>query len=161
MNDNTQLNDKKVFLWHGPEDQNRLTAAIAEVAIAELFNMNGGLVWFNEGRAVPVNKDVLREIITRHLVSVRLVSRGEFGLKREFYTFAFPVTADASKEPNERVLIDMAETLLLQVAKGPSAPHRLTAQQLREVRTRLAIGEPRDKLAREYNVEIGAITAAR
>lgn len=147
---------RKIFLWRGPEATNRLTDAIAEAAIAELFNVNGVLVWLNEGQPVPVNKGVLREVITRHIVSVRLVDR-ESSWKVEYFSFAFSITADVSKEPNERVLIDMAAALLGQVAKGPQEPVRLTSQQQKEVRYRIGIGEPQANLAREYKVDADTI----
>jgi hypothetical protein len=159
MND-TKLNDRRIFLWHGKnptEDANRLTDAVAEAAIAELFELNGGLFWLDKGRLVPVNKDVLRNIIARHIVAMRLVNRGGDKWESEFYPFEFPVTAAASKEPNERVLIDMAAALLGRVAKGPSEPRRLSDQQLREVRDRLAMGEPKDRIADAYGVPVEAI----
>jgi hypothetical protein len=157
---NDELGSRRIFLWQGQnptEDANRLTAAVAELAIAELFELNGGLFWLDKGRLVPVNKDVLREIIARHIVAMRLVDRGGDKWESEFYPFDFPITADASKQPNERVLIDMAAALLGRVAKGPSEPTKMTPQQQREIRDRCRIGEPKDKLAREYGVSVAAI----
>jgi hypothetical protein len=55
-------------------------------------------------RLVPVDKNVLREIITRHIVSIRLVNCGTVDAPRwegEYYSFDFPLVADTSKEPNE------------------------------------------------------------
>jgi hypothetical protein len=47
--------------------------------------------------------------------------------------------------------------LVWRVAKGPSEPFKSTPQQQREVRHRLKMGEPNDKLARDYNVDIDTI----
>jgi hypothetical protein len=155
----TAPDGRRVFVWHGKnpaEDTSRLTEAVAEVAITELFELNGILVHLTEGQLVPVNKDVLREIIKRHIVSVRLMSRGT-DWEREFYSLDFPITADPSKEPDQRVLIDMVAALQGLVAKGPSESIKLTPQQQREVQARLKIGEPKDKLAREYSVDVDVI----
>jgi hypothetical protein len=146
-----------VFLWHGPEDASRLTAVVAQAAVTELFNVNRELIWLNGSKPVPVNKDVLRAIIARHIVSLRLVGRGEFGLEREFYAFDFPVTADARHEPNERVLIDMIPALVDRVAKGPSEPLILSPQHEREARMRLKTGERPEQVARAYGVDVDVI----
>jgi hypothetical protein len=94
---------RRIFVWHGRdlvEDTKRLTDVVAEAAVMELFTLNGSLVCLNEGQPVPVNKDVLREIITRHVVPVRLVSCDDDDIwEPEFYSFDFSITADTSKEP--------------------------------------------------------------
>jgi hypothetical protein len=67
--------DRKKFIWHGrnrTEDINKLADTIAEAAIAELFNLAKELVTIDAGQLVPVNKDMLREIIARHVASIRL-----------------------------------------------------------------------------------------
>jgi hypothetical protein len=148
---------RTVFLWHGPEDISRLTAVVAQAAVTELFNVNRGLIWLNGGKPVAINKDILRKVIARHIVSLRLVGRGEFGLEREFYAFDFPVTADTRHEPNERVLMDMIPALTEQVAKGPSTPLTLTPQRQREVRNRLKTGEPHASIAASYGVDTDTI----
>jgi hypothetical protein len=154
---NDDLDGRTVFLWHGPEDINRLTAVVAQAAVTELFNVNRELVWLNGSKPVAVNKDILRTIIARHIVSLRLVSRGEFGLEREFYEFDFPLVADTKKEPNERVLIDMIPALVLQVAKGAQEPLTLTPQRQLEVRNRLRTGEPHASIAASYGVDADTI----
>jgi hypothetical protein len=151
------LDGRTVFLWRCPEDTNALTEAVAAAAVTELFNVNRELIWLNGSKPVPVNKDILRTIIARHIVSLRLVGRGEFGLEREFYAFDFPVTADTRHEPNERVLIDMIDALLGQVAKGPQVPLRLSEQHEREARVRLKTGEPALRIASSYGVDIDTI----
>jgi len=105
--------------------------------------LNGILVHLGEGRVIPVNRNVLRDLITRHIASVRLVNRGDGKWEVEYYSFEFPLAADTSKEPNERVLIDMIAALLGRVVKGSSDPLRLLPQH-----HRLKIGEPQASIAR-------------
>ena len=57
------------------EDLNTSADAIAE-SPAELFNWNGGLVWINAGKLVPVAKDALIQIIEKHVAVRKLVNRG-------------------------------------------------------------------------------------
>ena len=119
---------------------NRLAEAVAEKAGAELFTWNGTLVWLNDGQFVPANKNILREVIARHIVSIRWVNRGTVDMPRwegEYYPFDFPPGADTSKEPDERVLISLMNDLVLRVAKGPIEPFRLTPQQRLEISARL------------------------
>jgi DNA-binding NarL/FixJ family response regulator len=47
--------------------------------------------------------------------------------------------------------------LVLRVAREPVEPFRLTPQQQREVRARLKKGEPRENIARGYNVDVETI----
>jgi hypothetical protein len=159
------MNDKapdgrKILIWHGRDpiaDKKRLADTIAEAAVAELFNLDGELVTIDAGQLVPVTKDILREIIARHVASVRLVSRGTFGWDVEFYAFEFPLVADTGKEPDQRILIELTELLLDRVAKAPAAPVTLTPQQQREVRARFKEGEPVGNIAREYKVDIATV----
>jgi hypothetical protein len=122
----TAPDGRRIFVWRCPEDTNRFAGAIAEKLVAELFTIDGSLFWFDAGKAIPVNKDVLHTLVTKHFVSIRLVNRGGDSWERETYSFEFPVVADTSKEPNERVLIDIIATLLERVAKGPSTPRELS-----------------------------------
>jgi hypothetical protein len=59
----------------GPQDTARLADTVAEKTQTELFNVNRSLFRLTEGRLIAVNKDVLRDIIARHIVSLRLVNR--------------------------------------------------------------------------------------
>jgi hypothetical protein len=56
------------------EDLNSLADAVADSA--EIFNHDGCLVWLNAGALIPVSGTVLREIITKHVVTQRLVNHG-------------------------------------------------------------------------------------
>jgi len=51
--------------------------------------LNGILVHLGEGRVIPVNRNVLRDLITRHIASVRLVNRGDGKWEVEYYSFEF------------------------------------------------------------------------
>jgi hypothetical protein len=144
----------------GPQDTARLADTVAEKTQTELFNVNRSLFRLTEGRLIAVNKDVLRDIIARHIVSLRLVNRASTNDPRweiENFSFEFPIVADTSEQPDQRVLLDLIEALVLRVAKGPSTPHQLTLQQLREVRDRIKIGEPKDAIARAYHVDVSVI----
>jgi hypothetical protein len=144
----------------GPQDTARLADTVAEKTQTELFNVNRSLFRLTEGRLIAVNKDVLRDIIARHIVSLPLVNRASTNDPRweiENFAFEFPIVADTSEQPDQRVLLDLIEALVLRVAKGPSTPHQLTLQQLREVRDRIKMGEPKDRIARAYHVDVSVI----
>ena len=158
----TAPDGRRLFVWLGRdpiEDTNRLADVVAETAGAELFNLDG-LCWLNdEGQLVPARKDVLRKIIARHIVSIRLVNRGS-RWECEYHAFDFPFTTDASKEPNEQVLVSLMSArrkedggLAWRVAKVPSDPRRLSPQQQEEVRARLRVGEPKARIAAAYGVD--------
>jgi hypothetical protein len=94
---------KFIFIWRGPQDVDRLADAIAEKTQTELFNVDRGLHHLTEGRLVAVNKDILRDIIARHIGSLRLVNRGSTNnpvWELEYFNFDFPVVADTSERPN-------------------------------------------------------------
>ena len=163
MQNQSEPGSRRLHVWRGrvlKEDTDRLSEAVAEKAGAELFNLNGSLVWLNEGQPVRADKNVLREIITRHIVSIRLVNRGTTDVPRwesEYYSFDFPLGADTSKEPSEQVLINLMNRLILLVARGPSEPFKLTPRQQEEVRARLKQGEPKDQIASAYSVDVDTI----
>jgi DNA invertase Pin-like site-specific DNA recombinase len=48
-------------------------------------------------------------------------------------------------------------SLVGRVARGPREPSKLTPQQRQEVRARLKQGEPRDRIAEAYGVDVAAI----
>jgi hypothetical protein len=155
---------REVFVWYGRDgDQSRLTAVIARRAITELFNEDGQLVRLHAGRLVPVNKEDMREIITRHVKTLRPVNRGtdsEPQWEVDFYSFGFPPAGtknDTNRGLNEKVLIDLIEALVPHVAKTPRRPVEFKQQQLSEIRTRLKSGEPAYIIARSYGVELDVI----
>ena len=122
--------------------------------------MDRSLYRLTEGRLIAINKDVLRDIITRHIVSLRLVNRASSNdplWELEYFTFDFPIVADTSKEADQQVLLDLMKTLVSWVAKEPSEPCELTPQQQREVRDRIKMGEPKDKIARAYNIDVATV----
>jgi hypothetical protein len=65
--------------------------------------------------------------------------------------------ADTSERPDQQVLLDLITALTGRVAKEPSEPRLLNPQQLREVRDRIKIGEPKEAIARAYKVDISVI----
>jgi hypothetical protein len=120
---------------------NRLITAVAEACVAKLFELDGSLVWLKDGQLVEVTRPILLEIITTLIAGVRLVNRGVADQpvwEAEFFPYRFAPGADTGKEPNDKVLTSLMGGLLLRVAKGPSAPSRLTPQQQFEVQARLA-----------------------
>jgi hypothetical protein len=170
MNDRTELNGRRPFVWLGQDptkDTNRLTDAVAEATVMELFNVNGSLFQLvpcegGRGRLVAVNKDVMRDIITRHIAGVRLLNHGSTAApiwKVELYSFDFPLVADTSKQPDQQVLLNLITALAGQVAKGPQEPRRLSPQQQREIHARVKMNEPKDRIADAYGVDIDTIKA--
>jgi hypothetical protein len=156
---NDKLNDRRIFKWHGrnlAEDTSRLTDAIAESCIAEVFELNGSLVWFNDGQPVPISRTLLREIIALHIVSIRLVNLGP-RWQVEYYAFDFPQGADTSKEPDEKVLTSLMNDLISRVPRGPSTARKLSEQQQREVQARLKMGEAKERIADAYGVDLATI----
>jgi hypothetical protein len=143
------------------EDANRLADAVAEETTTELFEVDGSLVWLDPragggDQPVAVYKDILRNIITQHIVSVRLVNRG-MRWECERFSFNFPPGKNASEEPNEQILIGLIDMLLSRVAKGPRKSHQLSEQQEGEIRARLKVGEPQSNIARAYDVDIDTV----
>jgi hypothetical protein len=47
--------------------------------------------------------------------------------------------------------------LVLRVAREPVEPRRLTPQQHREIHDRIKMGEPKDRIAHAYNVDVDTI----
>jgi len=159
MTDSTQLNGRQPFVWRGldpDDDTNRLIEKIAEKAITKLFNLNGSLVLYSDGRTMPVMRPDLHEIITKIIAGVRLVESGGT-LKTEYFSFDFPIGGDLTKGPNDRTLATITDRLLPLVAKGPQVPFTLNEQRQREVRARLRSGERAESIARSYNVDAATI----
>jgi len=151
---------KTVFIWRGPRDVDRLADAIAEKTQTELFNVDRGLCHLTEGRLVAVNKDILRDIITRHIGSLRLVNRASTNdpvWELEYFNFDFPIVADTSEQPDQKVLLNLIAMLTDRVAKGPSEPRQLTPQQLREIRDRVRIGEDKHAVAHYYGIDVAMV----
>jgi hypothetical protein len=155
---------REVFLWRGRDDDlTRLTEVVAAKTKTELFNEDGQLVRLHGGRLVPVNKEGMREIVTRHVKTLRPVNRGtdsEPHWEVDFYSFGFPPVGtknDVNRGLNEKALIDLIDALVPHVAKTPRRPVEFKPQQLQEIRTRLRSGEPAYIVARSYGVELDVI----
>jgi len=160
---------RRIFVWRGkdPVEDNarRLTEAVAEAGIAELFEADGALVWHREGQTSGIGRNVMREIVTKFIVTVRLVkNRGSGGTgaeEVEYYPFGFPVGADTSVEPDQQVLMILVNDLKAIVAKGPSTPQPLSPQLRAAVLARLKVGEPAPRIAEAYRIGIDAVELIR
>jgi len=53
---------------------NALSDALAENA--DLFNLNGELVWLNQGKLTPVNMNTIHHIVPQHIATKELVNKG-------------------------------------------------------------------------------------
>jgi sRNA-binding carbon storage regulator CsrA len=145
---------RRIFVWRGPGDTNRLADAVAEEAVAELFEVDRSLVWLNAGRHAPAHVNVLREIITRKIKSVRLVNRGTTDAPRwevEDFSLDLPV----------EVIVALSAALLERVAKGPSAPRRLTTHEREATIQRLKQGEQPAAIAQAYDVDVEMVRRLR
>jgi hypothetical protein len=145
-----------VFVWRGEGDTNRLGEAIADHAVAELFLLEGDvLVQLDPagGRPTSIGRNTLHEFVARHVVTVQIGSEGRV----EYQPFTFPQRADLSREPDQKVLTDLMTILPRLCAKGPTVPSMLTPKQKDEVRMRLRQGEPKDRIADYYRVDIDEI----
>jgi hypothetical protein len=95
---------RRLHLWRDQDlnaDTNALADAVAESDV-DLFNLDGRLFWLTEGTLVPVSKNLLLDIITKHVATVRLVNRGSAEKpiwEREFCSFNFAPGADTSRAP--------------------------------------------------------------
>jgi hypothetical protein len=171
MNDRSSAkpapDDREIFIWRSSDtaedNLKRLTAVIARTAAAEIFNADGNLHRLHDGRLVRVVKDDMREIVNRHIRTIRLVERGTADapkLEVEFYSFEFPISGskfDLNKGPNEKTLLELIEALVPLVARAPRAPVEFRPQQLAEIKLRLKSGEPAYIVARAYGVEVDVI----
>jgi hypothetical protein len=156
----TAPDGQSIFTWQGRDpvtDKKRLADLIAEAAAAELFAVNSQLVLLHAGQLTPVGKDLLRETIARHVVTPQLVDRGTLGWVVERHPFEFPIGADVSKQPDQKILLELIEMLIERVAKGPSAAVNLSVQQQREVRERAKMGEPLARVADAYGVDVAVV----
>jgi hypothetical protein len=164
MSENHQATDtREIFIWFGRgNDTTRLTAVIAARAITEIFSEEGRLVRLQDGRFVPITKEGMQEIVTRHIKTVRPVNRGTTDEPRweiEYAPLEFPLAGSKYdlRGPNEKTLIDLIDALVALVARVPRRPPEFKPRQLQEIRTRLKSGEPAYIIARSYGVELDVI----
>jgi hypothetical protein len=149
-----------VFVWRGhdvTENTRQLTAAVAEAGALILFEDNGGLGWFNDGKLTPVNRSMLPGIIATLIKGVRLVKRGP-DLEVECFTFEF-APGDAGEEPNDQVLTSLMKDLLPLLAKAPRTP--LNQAQVNQVRDRLQRGEPPSSVASGMGIDVELVKRLR
>src|SRR5262245_54999056 len=106
-----KLEGRRVFVWRGPNDAPRLAEVIAEAAAAEIFNLDGNLVFLDGDQPVPINKDILQGIISRHIISVRLENRGSFEYRPEYFSLEFPLVASTREQPDQKILLDLINIL--------------------------------------------------
>jgi hypothetical protein len=166
MNGTKQAVDtREVFVWHGAnrdDDLARLISLLAPKVLCELFSEEGKLVQLRDGQFVRVIKEDMREIVNRHIRTLRLINQGtadEPNWEVKLYSFEFPLAGSKNDltGPNERTLVDLIDALVPLVAKAPSQPRQLRPQQLSEIKMRLASNEPAPRIAASYNVEVDVI----
>jgi hypothetical protein len=146
------ISDGRTIILHNGrvEDTRRLVDAIADKLVLELFALDGRLFWLSDANQLtPMNRRLLGDLIARHFVTVRLAS-GANGPHPEFL----------SLEIDGQSLIDVMDALASRVAKGPSQPRVLSEQKKQEIRYRLKVGEPRESLAKAYDISLADIKAA-
>jgi hypothetical protein len=160
MNDDSELGGRTV--WRGKNDVHDPAAWAHAIASsnAELFAQTGTVIWLDEGKRIHVNTEALRDISKRFIA---------FPQPMNFGTAETPNwrTAYYSAEPTDRVLRALltartVETgslacLLPEVPGAPSVPSQLTPRQQDEARMRLRQGEPKDRIADYYHVDIDEI----
>jgi hypothetical protein len=152
--------EPKIFIWRGhdvTENTHRLTAAVAEAGAMVLFEDNGSLGWFNDGKLTPVNRSMLPEIIATLIKGVRLVKRGS-DLEVECFVFNFP-PGDGGEEPNDRVLTQLMSDILPLLARAPRKP--LNQLQVDQARSRLQQGEPPSSVANGMGVDVELVKRLR
>jgi hypothetical protein len=156
-------NDWTLFVWHrhAAEAENlaRLTAALAPRVLAELVNEAGSLCRLHNGELVPVSREDMRNIVTKHIRTPVVITRDNgAGTTREmaFEPFAFPMAGskqDIGHQPNDRVLTALQDALIPLVARAPTPPIAFQPGQLELIRNRLKTGEPAVMVAAAFHAE--------
>ena len=122
---NDILGNRRLHHWSGTDRQADIAVlAVAIAATGELFNHNRTLVQLRDGKLIPISRNELQELITRHVAAVRVVKRDGVW-QREFYSFAqkpnfeLPTStnpgpgADSEREPDVEVLNTLLQSELL------------------------------------------------
>ena len=124
---NDKLGNRRLHHWSGTDRQVDIAVlAVAIAATGELFNQNGTLVQLRDGKLIPISRNELQELITRHVAAVRVVKRDGVW-QREFYSYEFaqkpnfelPTStnpgpgADSEREPDVEVLNTLLQSELL------------------------------------------------
>jgi hypothetical protein len=144
-----KLGTRRVYLPQGRNPLETLVDAIA-TSPADLFAQGSSILWLKDtGELVGVGRGALLELISKYVVTKQLVQHGD-RWRVEYH----PHVPD---EMTLRALLKEDSGLAQRLPKAPSEPVRLTPQQQREVRDRLAIGEPKTQLASAYKVDVATI----
>ena len=124
---NDKLGNRRLHHWSGTDRQADIAVlAVAIAATGELFNHNGTLVQLRDGKLIPISRNELQELITRHVAAVRVVKRDGVW-QREFDSyecaqkpnFELPTStnpgpgADSEREPDVEVLNTLLQSELL------------------------------------------------
>ena len=124
---NDKLGNRRLHHWSGTDRQADIAVlAVAIAATGELFNHNGTLVQLRDGKLIPISRNELQELITRHVAAVRVVKRDGVW-QREFYSYEFaqkpnfelPTStnpgpgADSERESDVEVLNTLLQSELL------------------------------------------------
>ena len=124
---NDKLGNRRLHHWSGTDRQADIAVlAVAIAATGELFNHNGTLVQLRDGKLIPISRNELHELITRHVAAVRVVKR-DGAWQLEFYSYEFaqkpnfelPTStnpgpgADSERETDVEVLNTLLQSELL------------------------------------------------
>jgi hypothetical protein len=146
---NNKLNGRRVYLSQGRDPIEALVDAIA-TSDADLFAQGGSIVWLKDsGELVEVGRGAPLELIAKYVVTKQLVQHGD-RWRVEYH----PHVPD---EMTLRALLMGEGGLAQRLPKAPSEPIKLTSQQAQEARDRLAMGEPKNRIAAAYKVDVATI----
>jgi hypothetical protein len=134
------------------EDLNRLADAIS-ISEAPLFSKDGDAVLIVEGADVILNPTALGATVERHIVTKAVVDReGKFEV-------TYPPCRPDDKTLRSLLMAETLEqgNLAKRLPKMPGKEQRLTETQLEQVKYRLRIGEPAERIAPSYGVDAATI----
>jgi hypothetical protein len=135
------------------EDRKLLIAAIA-ASDADLFVRGNQPVWVKpSGELVEVGRGALLEILEKYVAIKQLTSQGETPDDALWIVQYCSISLD--EMTIQSLLREDDWTQLL--PKMPSAPVNLSIQQQREVRERSKMGEPAERVAAAYGVDITTV----
>jgi hypothetical protein len=161
MNDQ---NTRKVFVWRGDgEDEKRLTDIIADRVAAEIINVDGYAAILRDGQPVRITKEILRDIVDRHIRTPKPVDHGTDGQRKMeimLVPLEFPVAGskhDSGRGPTEKTLLAMIEHLADMVTKASRAPITFQPGQVELIKSRLRTGEPAAAVAAAFHAEVEQI----
>jgi hypothetical protein len=132
-----------------PQEDLKILANAIAASDADLFDKDGSPIWITAGKSAPITPGVLRDICTRYVVTKQPRETTD-GWSVEYCPY----------EPDEmtlRALLKEESGLVQQLPKAPGEPTRLKPQQVKEIQSRLAIGEPRTRIAEAYKVSVETV----